>query len=167
MISKRSYEQEIFCNPFGKGEFQNLFTNHAEESFKFLKGVRDKRYPYVSDFYAMVVNTMERFYKGIVTEYADNNPGFKYNESVMYSHRLDLIAAEVNEIFPIIDSDRYEFLVSKLEDFSIGYTGSRYKERYEFSDFVKAFDLFEKQREYLYKNFENIMSKDTKEIDYD
>lgn len=167
MISKNMLLKEPLFNPFGDTEFCNLYTYHAEDSYKQLKLIYNKKIAFCSDNYAMLANTFERMYKGIIEEYINICPEYVPTAGMMDTHQLHLLAQEVHvNIFPIINNkETYPFLLDKLEAISKGYTHSRYAELYEYSDFVKAFDLFEKQRKFLYERLDVLKKEPIKKTD--
>ena len=132
MISENNYKKEhVVQNPFGKKTFDSGLILHAEESYKVLKKVYHKDIPFISDYYSMMVNTFERMYKGILEEYANNNPKYHLNESVMYTHHLDLLAKTVDKVIPVMSNrNQYRTLLNSLSDISVGYTKSRFVERF-------------------------------------
>lgn len=168
MISENNYKKEhVIQNPFGKKIFDSGLILHAEESYKVLKKVYHKDIPFISDYYSMMVNTFERMYKGILEEYANNNPKYRLNESVMYTHHLDLLAKTVDKVIPVMSNrNQYRTLLNSLSDISIGYTKSRYSDFYEYEDFASVYRLFEKQRKYLYSNMEKDKPKNNNKSKY-
>lgn len=152
MISKKIISREIIANPYGSSDMCNLNTYHAETAYGFLKKVYNQEIPYVTDLYAMLANTFERFYKGVLEEYGMVSD-YEMSYAMRGTHRINELARELDNIglSPIEESESLDYLTDKLSDMSDGYTSSRYKGVYEFSDFCRGFELLEKQRERLYK----------------
>ena len=155
MIPKKVVSREITLNPYGNSDMCNLNTYHAEEAYAFLKKVYNKKIPYVTDIYAMLANTFERFYKGILEEYAMISD-YEPSVAMLGTHRNEEIAEELSKIgFPVVlGNESLDYLTKKLSELSNGYTRCRYKDVYEFSDFCAGFELLEEQRERLYKSLD-------------
>lgn len=163
MIRASIINNEIICNPFGNSEFRNLNLYHAEESYKWLKKVYNKEIPFTSDIYSIFVNTLERFYKGIIeVSILYSNTDEKSIDTICNTHRLETLFEFINiKLFDISPNNiREEKLFEMLEIFSNGYTRSKYKDIYEYSDFVKGFEFLEAQRELIFKEFEKFRTKE-------
>ncbi len=161
MINVKIIRKEAICNPYGTYEFYNANLYHAEESYKMLKKVYNKEIPFISDIYSIFVNTLERFYKGIIEEGSDLS-GMDIDNMVQNTHRLENLFDYIDDYFFSIQPENInlEKLYEKLKTFSDGYTRSKYKDIYEYSDFVKGFEFLEAQRELIFKEFEKFRIKE-------
>lgn len=158
MISKNNVLKETLFNPFGKFELNNLYSHHAESAYKQMKYIAEHKDFFCSRNFSDLVNVFEIMYKGIIEEYINLYPEYRPNEAIMSSHRLEELAQEINKtICPVVKNQEnlYHFL-DKLSNYSDGYTRSRYKEFYEFSDYLKLWTTYERQREFLYKSIDKL-----------
>lgn len=144
-----------------KTAFDNNYFYHAEETWDRLKNIRDGKVSYISDDYSVLVNTLERYYKGMVQSCHENTniakmftdeaiaelltSGHKLTrlvDAIEHSYGYKLFACHTRE--EIKERDRF------LNRLTHAYTSARYTESYSYSDFCNTFDFVKQQKERIY-----------------
>lgn len=149
-----------FQNPYGKNKIDNELLLHAEDTFPILNKINEKEIPMFSDAYALLANTAERFYKGVFQELVKlypNDNDFKL-EHDLNSHRFYYLIPTINKKIQLANSKNgFSSLIESCKKLHMGYTDSKYKEIYTYSQFAADFLRFSGQRKRIYEELERLI----------
>lgn len=149
-----------FKNPYGENKIDNELLLHAEDTFPILNKINEKEIPMFSDAYALLANTAERFYKGVFQELVKlypNDNDFKL-EHDLNSHRFYYLIPTINKKIQLANSKNgFSSLIESCKKLHMGYTDSKYKEIYTYSQFATDFLRFSGQRKRIYEELEKLM----------
>lgn len=153
-----------------KTAFDNNYFYHADKSWTRLREIRKGKVTYVTDDYAMLVNTLERYCKGMIQSCHENpnmtkmftdvamdallTTGHKLTRLVgalEHSYGFKLFACETRN--EIKDRDRF------LNKLTHAYTAARYNEEYSYADFCATYDFVEQQRDRIHDLLEPQQTK--------
>ena len=146
----------------------NQYFQHAEDGFNFLKKVYSGEVMYFSDFASMAVNSLERYYKAIISEKYKDMPEAAVNYTALRGHNIkelvDCIEGDgQHKLFNCNTPQDYYNRNVFLKSLTKIYTTARYSEQIPFSDFKHIFEVLKQQRE----NVKNIMHENDKSYGYD
>lgn len=146
-----------------KTPFDNQYFYHAEDAWKHLGDIRSGKTDYINDHYAMLVNTLERFYKGMILS-CHEDPGRQkmFSEAAMdhlltSGHRLaSLVDAIENsfgyQMFNCKTRSDFRDRDSFLKNLTCAYTSARYSEDFSYKDFCETYDFVKSQKERIYEH---------------
>jgi len=153
----------------GKDPLNNPYFQHANNAWKQLRAIKGGQIKYCSDNYSMLINTLERYYKGLLQAKADNDSSFVLKPNYLTcDHDLiklaNKIRKDVTEIFGATTQEEIREMKLLLFNLRKRYTSCRYSEFATFAEFLELYKFVELQREiileYIDKEFVNKQTKD-------
>ena len=130
----------------------NQYYRHAEDAYQILSKVYSGDIDYCSDFVAMAANTLERYYKAVLSEQKDIKPQSSLSYLMEHSHNIKDLVNHIEgdgttKVFNCHTRQDYYNRDCFLKELQRFYTTSRYTVQVPFSDFKDIFDVLTTQRE--------------------
>jgi len=155
-----------------KSPVDNQYFYHANEAWKRLTNIYEGRIDYYHDDFAILVNTLERYYKGFLQSKMDIDNSFVVAEDLMeHSHDLVGLVREIEHFTSLsVPLNRQEQIDRRifLCDLRREYTNARYVSDPSLDDFKKVYKFVENQKEiifnYLLPKKEKALETSNKEI---
>lgn len=143
---------ESVTNVVTKGPFDNDYFYHAYDAMKRLEKIDDKSIEFYNDDYALLINTLERFYKGFLQSKCDNDNLNLPIGFLTMDHDLCKLVREIERYTPLfvvksIEDERNK--IHFLNSLRKSYTDARYTQNYLYDDFHKLFEFVKKQQKVL------------------
>lgn len=151
-----------------KLESTNHYLLRNQSSFDKLKSIYDCITPYCPDDYPVLINCMERLYKGICQELQELYPEQinKTKDEYEKGHHFKTFIRDINRFIPISnDKDTYYNALDFAEKIQNQYNSSRYDIDYTLSNFNTLFRRYEKQTFRLYTGLNLLKTKTKEEIE--
>lgn len=137
----------------------NIFFDHAFTAWLRLKDIRDEKIPYISDDYSILINTLERFYKGFLQSKLSTNKEFTLPKDYLTNdHDLLKLTKKIEKFTPLFNCKNDEERNNKnifFRNIRKQYTSSRYSEFISKTDFDKLYDFVEAQKSLLLNHLQN------------
>ncbi len=133
---------------------RNAMLLKNQESLPVLQKIYDGDVPYTSDFYPMLVNNMERLYKGVTQELQALYPDAIKLSSIQYKegHHFNQFASIINRYIPLSDDrNGYLTVLDGIREIQNSYNGSRFEDFPDVEEFRKTFRRYETQMNRLYR----------------
>ena len=153
----------------------NIYLARVEKAYTRIKDIYDKKIEYTPDDYPMLVNTMERLYKGYCFELKKMFPDDRVFSNMSEhdfnaTHRITPFAQKVNAKLPLSASkEGYHVIIERLTEISNRYTPSRFEKEFSFEDFASDARRFFYQKERLQNeltSLQNELQFDKEEAEY-
>lgn len=174
MISNEMFNYEVSV---GSQKVQNQPLWYSEDTRNFLTAVYNKDIPMFSAAYSHLAYAFEQLYKGVCAElqklYPDNEvipvPKLDARGKVMFPHDAAPYAKAINRYIPLGGNrEAYFAAIDNLERIQSGYTGSKYNAVYNYDDFKKDYERYDRMRTRLLNGLEMEINKNNlKDIDLD
>jgi hypothetical protein len=133
---------------------QNAMLLKNQETLPVLKKIYDGDIPYTSDFYPMLVNNMERLYKGITQELQALYPDAVRLSSIQYreGHHFNQFASIINQYIPLSDDrNGYLAVLDGIHNIQKSYNGTRFEDSPDIEEFRRTYRRYETQTFRLYR----------------
>ena len=133
----------------------NAYFYKAEQAWNRLTDIKNNKIDYIDDDYSMLINTLERFYKGLLQSKLDNKEGYSLPPGFMTADHdfikiVDEIERNFTSLYNIETQSDYRDRNNFLKDLRHSYTSSRYNENPKKEDFDKLYDVVKSQKELVY-----------------
>lgn len=133
-----------------KGPMDNLYFYKANASWARLTLIANGSIPYISDDYSALINTLERFYKGVLQSKLDNDDSYHLPIGFLtMDHNLRKLADEIEHFLPL-------FVIHSVSDMRVrnnfldslrkAYTTARYTQDFSFEEFKNLYSFIQKQK---------------------
>lgn len=162
-------------NTFSKNKKQmnNEFFNHAALAFDSLTIVNQSTY--CPDHFSMAVNTLERYYKGVLisaSENSDYSMSRDMMDKISTTHDMLVVLTEIKsnfkDIFPKVSAQEWREQKEFLRTLRRAYTTSRYTSYPTYSEFCVVREFVKTQKEQIEEFFQTKgFEKDTLDIELD
>ncbi len=134
----------------------NIYFYKAEKAWERLTEIRKGNIPFIDDDYSVLINTMERFYKGCIQSKIDNDKDYDIPEGFLTSdHNLVKLVDEISSIglslFKETSRSDYYERCKVLKELRWQYTAARYSENIPQEDFDQLYDIVEIQKNQIYE----------------
>lgn len=122
----------------------NAYLVRAAKAMDRLTKIYDHDIEYTPDDYPILINTFERFYKGIFIElrkmYPDN-PHFKVSdEEICSNHKFSWLVTKINRVLPVSRSkDGYMVILNHANELGQRYSPGRFDVEYDFMTFQQDY----------------------------
>lgn len=151
----------------------NLYFSKAEQAWERLTEIRNGNIQFIDDDYSMLINTMERFYKGYIQSKIDNDKSYSIEEGFLTcDHNLVKLVDEISKtglsLFNETSRSDYHERCRFLKELRWQYTAARYSENIYKEDFDQLYDLVKIQKDKIYDHLnekEISPGKDTFSLD--
>lgn len=144
----------------------NKYLQKNYESFSRLKKIYEGEIAYVSDDYPVLINCLERLYKGIAKELQAIYPD-KFNftdDDYKMGHKFTHFARAINKIIPLsANRDGYFTVLESLGKIENQYTDARFDKDFTINDFYSTFGRYERQFSRLSAGLEVIKNREERE----
>lgn len=150
--------------------FDCEYLNRNNESLETMRKIYDGEIPYISDFYPMLINNMERLYKGITKELQILYPDEIKLTDIMYQqgHHFNQFASIVNKYIPLSDSpEGYCTVLNGIQEIQNLYNNTRFITSTDIEDFRKVFRRYETQMSRMYLGIQRLQEKEKSEREDD
>ena len=140
----------------------SIYLKRNQESFARFLSIYEGQIAYTSDDYPVLINCMERLYKGICQELQNIYPEKIHLTPFDYKtgHHFIGFMQHIDKIIPIAED--YE-TKNKAYDFATDiqqrYNGARFEDAYSKTDFDTLFRRYERQTYRLYKGLDKIKTQ--------
>lgn len=139
---------ESITNIIPKNPFDNVYFYHAKDAMKRLDDIDKQKIEFYNDDYSLLINTLERFYKGFLQSKCDNEGLVLPLGFLNTDHDLCKLVREIERYTPLFvvesiedEKNKTHFLVSLRKS----YTDARYTQNYTYNDFHKLYEFVKKQ----------------------
>jgi len=155
-----------------KSPFDNNYFYHAEPAWKRLELISNKEIEYYSDDFALLVNTIERLYKGFLKTKMEEDPTFlNYPGFLSSDHDLNKLVVEIERFVTLsVCETRQDYKERRFffDDLRKAYTEARYTDEPTFEEFQKVYEFALNQKEIIYNYFnEKTKNKSIENFDLD
>lgn len=141
-----------------KSPHDNNFYEHALNSMLRFQAIYEGTVPYISDDFAMLINTLERLYKGFLQYQLDTNPNFSLQKGFLTNdHDLLKLTKKIEQFLPLFECKTNEERADKnmfFKELRRKYTQARYTEMVPEADFKELYLFVEKQMKRMESYFE-------------
>jgi len=142
----------------------NAYFYHAEDAFKRMTVVNNKHIDYCFDDYSVLINTLERYYKGYIQSKLDSIPEYKIPiDFLTRGHNIKELVEEIEcNFIPLskeLDKNERNIRRHFFDCLKKMYTASRYSEYPTFTEFQELYRFVEKQREIILNDLKKEKTK--------
>jgi hypothetical protein len=140
-----------------KSPLENNYFNHlegAEGAWNRMTKIRNGEIDYIYDDYSSLINTLERYYKGLLDFKVKTEKDYDLDSDFLTKdHKLNNFVDEIEKHFCLLSRPLSKSEKSQRRNFlyklSRAYVEARYTEYHSFDDFKKLYEFVEKQREII------------------
>lgn len=158
-MSKTSYYQH---KQIPKINTKNQYLQRNTLSFQRLLDIYDGKIAYTPDDYPVLINCMERMYKGFYQELRKFYPKqlTLSDFELKRGHHFRSIAMKINKIIPLSDSyDGQKIVLKNLNKIENRYNDARFDKDFTLDEFRYTFRRYETQLKRLSLELEKIQEK--------
>ena len=150
--------------------FHSELLNRNNESFTFLRDIYDGKITYIGDFFPMLVNNMERLYKGVTEELQMLYPDEIKLTPVQYKdgHHFNQFADIIHKYIPISETkEGFYVVLDGIKNIQSLYNDTRFKRYASIEDFRKVFRRYEIQMSRFYVGLQRLQEREKSEKEDD
>ena len=130
-MSKTLYKRKNidFSQPFWENRPDRYYLNNVMMNYTRLQEIHDGKINYIPSDYALLINTFEQLYKGVLRELQDLYPDkIKYSDSVYTAgHHFSQYTYQIDKFIPLSDnSEGFNKIKDFLNEIENLYNGARY-----------------------------------------